>query len=633
MSPTGYSIGTRIFGAFVAMGAIIAILGAAGYGVLVSAGDIAVTTFDGPLMAINYARAAQTDFSKLQMDELRYEHAAANEKSAIAADIVDTAATFSDDLAVAEQRSFAADEQRLIHQIKALVGQWRAARGRADTSALEKLDTQIDDKFDLLIELNTDHSFVSRRQTILNIANYRYATIGATLLAVLLAAAITLFLRRRIIRPLSAAAAVADRIARGELQTVIPPGGVDETGALLKSMTVMQDSIREMMTRETTLRLSAENRLADALETSREGVILVAPDGRIVLANSSLRGFFPAIAGSLVSGAMFVEALQLIQSQLAVSAGQPGNADLTGHAELELADGRWVRLTASATSDGGSIMLLSDFTLVKEREESLRRATRAAEAANAAKTRFLANMSHELRTPLNAIIGFSEIIHGQLFGAIGNDRYLDYSGDILRSGRHLLDVINSVLDLAKSESGKMILDRRATDMGDVLKDCIPMVREQIAAAGLKFEVSGLDSPLPLSGDPAKLRQIFLNLLSNAMKFTPAGGRVWLDAKLTPEGVAVTVGDSGIGMSPEDIDVAMQPFGQVDNRLERRYEGTGLGLPLTRAFVELHNGVMRFDSARDRGTRITVVFPLRAAELRRSEPGEGRVAATEFSAAG
>ena len=608
MSPKGYSIGTRIFGAFIAMSAIIAVLGAAGYFVLSAAGDMAVTTFDGPLMAINFARAAQNDFTNLQMDELRYENATASDKDAIARDIADTVSAFNGDLAVAAQRSMAADEQRLIRQIKPLVEQWRDARAKSDTRSLEKLDTEIDDKFDLLIELNADHSFVSRRQTVTNVTNYLYATLGATLLALLLAAAITLFLRRRIIRPLSAAAAVADRIARGELQTVIPPGGADETGVLLRSMTVMQDSIREMMSRETSLRLSAESRLADALETSREGVILAGPDGRIVLANSSLRGFFPAIAGSLVSGASIGEALRLIQGQLAMSQAQP--ADLAGHAELELADGRWVRMTASATSDGGSIMLLSDFTLVKEREESLRSATRAAEAANAAKTRFLANMSHELRTPLNAIIGFSEIISSQLFGAIANPRYLDYSGDILRSGRHLLDVINSVLDLAKSESGKMNLDIRPADMGDVLKDCIPMVREQIAAAGLAFDVTGLDQPLPLNGDPAKLRQIFINLLSNAMKFTPQGGRVWLDAKRTPEGVSVTVGDTGIGMSPEDIEVAMQPFGQVDNRLERRYEGTGLGLPLTRAFVELHGGAMRFDSARDQGTRITVTFPPR-----------------------
>ena len=222
-------------------------------------------------------------------------------------------------------------------------------------------------------------------------------------------------------------------------------------------------------------------------------------------------------------------------------------------------------------------------------------------------------MSHELRTPLNAIIGFSEIINGQLFGMIGNDRYLDYSGDILRSGRHLLEVINSVLDLAKSESGKMILDIQPTDMSEVLLDCVTMVREEIAAAGLTLEVSGLDRHLPLSGDPAKLRQIFLNLLSNAIKFTAAGGRIWLEAGVTQAGVAVTVGDSGIGMSEEDIGVAMQPFGQVDNRLERRYEGTGLGLPLTRALVELHGGAMSFDSAHEKGTKVTVTFPPRAME--------------------
>ena len=224
MSPTGYSIGAKIFGAFVAMGAIIAILGAAGYGVLASAGDMAVTTFDGPLMAINYARAAQTDFTQLQMDELRYENAAAADKGSIASDIADAVSTFNDDLAVAEQRSFATNEQHLIRQIKALVGEWRGARTRDDMKALSRLDTQIDDKFDLLIELNTDSSFVKRRQTVANVANYRFAIIGATALALLLAAAITLFLRRRIIRPLSAAAAVADRIAKGELQTEIPPG-------------------------------------------------------------------------------------------------------------------------------------------------------------------------------------------------------------------------------------------------------------------------------------------------------------------------------------------------------------------------------------------------------------------------
>jgi signal transduction histidine kinase/HAMP domain-containing protein len=603
-----YTIGAKIFGAFAAMSVIIGVMGLAGYGVLSAAGTIAMTTFDGPLMAINYARAAQTDFTEMQIAELRYEHARPAERAKIAEEISGIFENFTADLEVAKQRSFAADEQRVIAQIEPLVRQWRDARARGDVAELASLDQRIDDKFDLLIEFNTDHSFIGRRQTVTNIGHYKYASIAMTVLALLLSAGLTWLLRSRIVRPLRAAASVADRIAKGDMETQIPRGGQDETGALLNSMTVMQDNIREAMTREKELRRSAENRLVDALETSREGVMLVAPDGKIVMSNSTLRGFFPAIAYQLMPGTQFDTALELIQGQLAPTQAPSEDITTSGHAELELADGRWLRMTGSATSEGGSIIFLSDFTVIKEREESLRRAKREAEAANASKTRFLANMSHELRTPLNAIIGFSEIISGQFFGELGNARYLDYSGDILRSGRHLLAVINDVLDLSKSEAGKMVLAARETDMRDVLKDCVTMTREQCAEAGLTLSVTGMEHALPMTGDAAKLRQIFLNLLSNAIKFTEKGGKVSLDACSTADSIAVTVADTGIGMDPEDVEVAFQPFSQVDNRLERRYEGTGLGLPLTKAFVDLHKGSLAIDSARGRGTRITVSFP-------------------------
>jgi signal transduction histidine kinase/HAMP domain-containing protein len=607
MALAKHTIGAKIFGAFVAMSAMIGLTGLAGYGVLSAAGDIAVTTFDGPLMAINYARAAQTDFTEMQLAELRYEHAGADSRAVIAGEIAEIASTFDADLEVAAQRSLEKDEQKMISQIRPLIRHWRDVRARGDIAELERLDKQIDEKFDLLIEFNTDHSFIGRRKTVTNIGNYKYASIATTIFALLLAGGITLLLRSRIVRPLRAAATVADRIAKGELQTPIPPAGQDETGALLKSLTVMQDSIREAMTREKELRRSAENRLVDALETSREGVMLVAADGKIVMSNSTLRGFFPEIAFQLMPGTHFDSALELIQSQLKPTQAPSEDITTSGHAELELADGRWLRMTGSATSEAGSIFFLSDFTVIKEREESLRRAKAEAEAANASKTRFLANMSHELRTPLNAIIGFSEIISGEFFGKLGNARYLDYSGDILRSGRHLLAVINDVLDLSKSEAGKMVLAVRETDMRDVLDDCIAMVREQCAAAGLEFSVTGLDQSLPLLGDVAKLRQIFLNLLSNAIKFTEKGS-VSLSVITTADGIAVTVADTGIGMDPQDVEVALQPFAQVDNRLERRYEGTGLGLPLTKALVDLHKGSMVIDSARARGTRVTVTFP-------------------------
>jgi signal transduction histidine kinase len=602
-----YTIGARIFGAFVVMSAIIGVMGLAGYGVLSAAGGIAINTFDGPLMAIKHAQAAQCDFAEMKRAELVFEAARTPAlREAAAERIGEHFSTFNDDLDVAAERSQHADEQQMIREIRPLVARWREARANGQVAALPDLEVQINEKFDLLIEYNTGHSFIGRRQTVDSINNYKYAVGGVTIIALLLACAITWHLRHRIVQPLSAAAAsVADRIAEGELQTAIPQGGNDETGALLNSMTVMQDNIRQMMARETAMRRSAESRLIDALETSNEGVMLVGPDGQIALANSSLRRHFPELDGILVPGTPFEMALEAIQAQLAP--GPLDGIDMSGHAELQLASGLWLRLTGTATSEGGTIIFFSDFTVIKEREESLRKAMQQAEATNAAKTRFLANMSHELRTPLNAIIGFSEIINGQLFGEIQNEKYLDYSGDILRSGRHLLAVINDVLDLVKSESGRMSFRTQELDMCEVLEDCAAMMREQCAAAELTLVVEGLDRPLLVSGDAAKLRQIFLNLLSNAAKFTDKGGTVSLTAQETNDGLAVAVGDSGIGMSPEDVEIALQPFGQVDNRLERRYEGNGLGLPLTKSLAELHGAGLAIASERGKGTRVTVTF--------------------------
>src|SRR5262245_9966634 len=172
MALAKHTIGAKIFGAFIAMSAMIGLTGLAGYGVLSAAGDIAVTTFDGPLMAINYARAAQTDFAEMQLAELRFGHAAPGDRGAIAAEISEIANTFDADLEVAAQRSFEADEQRMIAQIRPLIKRWREVSTRGDIAELAKLDKQIDEKFDLLIEYNTGHSFVGRRQTVSNIANY-----------------------------------------------------------------------------------------------------------------------------------------------------------------------------------------------------------------------------------------------------------------------------------------------------------------------------------------------------------------------------------------------------------------------------------------------------------------------------
>jgi signal transduction histidine kinase/HAMP domain-containing protein len=623
--PSKHSIGAKVFGAFLAMGLITATLGGFGLYVLAAAGHLVVDTYDRPLMAINFARSASLTFALMDKDVLQRKFAPDAERAAIEADLEQRSPSFFDDLAVAEQRSLSQDERVVIQDIRGLVQQWNAVRlgggkdGVAGDAALAALAKRVIGRFDVLVELLADHSFIGRRKAVWQISYLASISMAMTLVGLLLSAAITLLLTRQIIRPLSTAAGVADRIASGELDTPIPAGGKDETGKLLHSMTVMQDSIRAMMQRETAQRQSAQGRLIDALESSREGMVLVDAGRKIVIANSQVATFFSTAAPFIVEGTDFDAAVAHIRPRLvqpvdidAVMRTQSDRRHIAGsqpEGEFQLVDGRWIRFSRSDTQDGGFFLFLSDFTDIKEREEHFKEAKRQAEAASNAKSNFLAHMSHELRTPLNAIIGFSEIMAGQLFGKLENKQYLEYAGSILKSGRHLLDIISSVLDLAKSEAGKLELKPEPVDLREVIEDCGGMLREQCERAHLVLDIARSREKLPVYGEPAKLRQIVLNLLSNAVKFTEAGGKVTVFARPDERGgVELRIVDTGIGMSPDEIPIALAPFGQVDSRLARRYEGAGLGLPLTKALVELHGGVMAIESERGKGTIVMVALP-------------------------
>lgn len=241
--------------------------------------------------------------------------------------------------------------------------------------------------------------------------------------------------------------------------------------------------------------------------------------------------------------------------------------------------------------------------------ERLTRALDAAAAANQAKAQFLTTMSHELRTPLNAIIGFSELLQSQLFGPLGDARYLDYVEDVLSSGRHLLSLVNDVLDFSKIDAGALDLHLESVDAGAVLAGALRMVEAKALHAGVRLEPA-IAADLPrLPADERRLRQIALNLLSNAVKFTGRNGKVRLAAEAVGGSLVIEVADTGIGMAPEHIPVALERFGQVDSTLERKYEGTGLGLPLTKKLVELHGGRMELDSQLGVGTKVTVTLPL------------------------
>jgi signal transduction histidine kinase len=243
-----------------------------------------------------------------------------------------------------------------------------------------------------------------------------------------------------------------------------------------------------------------------------------------------------------------------------------------------------------------------------EREHELRQSKLTAEAASRAKSEFLANMSHELRTPLNAVLGFSEIICNQLAGPVG-DRYREYAENINKAGQHLLSLINDVLDLSKVEVGRIELDEVPVNLAQVIIACERIIRPRAASAGLDLVLDLPAVGVVVRGDERRLKQVILNLLSNAVKFTPRGGRVVAGTRALPTGeTVVSVADTGIGMQPHEVPIALEAFRQIESALNRRHEGTGLGLPLAKNLVELHGGTLAIDTAPGEGTTVTVTLP-------------------------
>ena len=290
--------------------------------------------------------------------------------------------------------------------------------------------------------------------------------------------------------------------------------------------------------------------------------------------------------------------------------------------ERERPDGTVIEVRGRPIPDGGFVTIYTDVTARSTAARELLAAKESAELANRAKSQFLANMSHELRTPLNAIIGFSEVMQQGLFGELP-EKYRRYAQDINESGLYLLGVMGNILDMSKIEAGEQHLKEEWVALPEAAEECVTLIDERLRGADLTL-LRDLPSGLPrLFVDRTALKQILLNLLSNAVKFTPAGGRIELKSGRSEDGsLWLSVGDTGVGMSEDDVTIASRPFGQVESHLTRIHDGTGLGLPLSRSLAELHQARLEIESAPGQGTLITLRFP-----ASRTEPSTESLAPT------
>ena len=361
----------------------------------------------------------------------------------------------------------------------------------------------------------------------------------------------------------------------------------------------------------------AELRVRQLLSTSLEGFALYDDDYRLVLCNDKFKALMFRGSEDRINAGMTLKQLSslwlrqsndaerraLLQFHLDPDALAGDNLDIAG------LDGKTLRVIRRRTEDGGVATLYLDITDLKHREEELSEAKEIAEQANSTKSRFLANISHELRTPLNAIIGFSEIMHEQILGPMTNPRYHEYTNDINNSAKMLLDLINDILDLSKAEAGQLELHPEKIDVGELVNSVVHLMRDQAQAAHLHLVAFIHVGIPPVRGDARRIKQVLLNLISNAIKFTPSGGTVEVTARCEDNLLKIIVNDTGIGIAPDQIGKVFMPFQQVASEISRRHTGTGLGLPLARHLVELHGGELTLDSEPGRGTTVEAHFPV------------------------
>jgi len=460
----------------------------------------------------------------------------------------------------------------------------------------------------------------ARRQVQVEVAETTLVAAIVAAVTVLLGILSTFLVLRSISKPLDDIVVAMAGITAGKLDVPIPKPAPDEIGAMARTLGLFRDSILERT------RLSehgeAQRRMIEtAIETISDGFVLFDADDRLVLCNNRFHELYPTIADVTKPGTPFSTIVKTaLDRGVMDSRGQPRDvwmaerlrrhANPEGHAEYRYG-ALWVRVTERRTSDGRTVVVYTDISELKQRQEELEVAMQQAESANRAKSAFLANMSHELRTPLNAIIGLTEMMVGNA-ARFGTEKALEPLGRVNRAGKHLLELINQALDLSKIEAGKLELNPEIVNIPRLVDEVVGTARSLAEQNKNRLIVDCPSDIAPLYVDALRMRQILLNLLSNACKFTKNGevilrvvpamaqGRRWLD---------FMVSDSGIGMTADQLAKLFQEFTQADQSTARRYGGTGLGLAITRRLCRMMDGEVSVTSELGKGSTFTVRLPM------------------------
>jgi signal transduction histidine kinase/CheY-like chemotaxis protein/HAMP domain-containing protein len=473
---------------------------------------------------------------------------------------------------------------------------------------------------------------VERTRIVEDVKSATKGTIVADLVILALGVLLTFAILRSISFPLWALVRAIDGLSSGDLSVSIPPAGPNEVGAMARALSLFRDSLRARD------RFAAEaetqrKTIAAAIATISEGFVLYDSSDRIVLFNEQFRALYPGLSDVIKEGTRFDEILKAVISRKLIDLGSKSADEWiadrvaqhekpAGFVEYQYRD-RYVRISERRIQGGGSVAVYTDITELREQNIELEQAREASEIANRTKSQFLANMSHELRTPLNAIIGYSEILQEDANDA-GQQQFIADLKKIEGAGRHLLGLINDILDLSKVEAGKMDVFIEEIDLPSLLSEVNAIIAPLTAKNGNRLEVRSSDAIGCIRSDRTKLKQCLLNVLSNASKFTHDGNLCLEAERLAHSMIRIRISDTGIGMNEEQLGRLFEAFSQADASTTKRFGGTGLGLAITRHFCRMLGGDISAASVPGKGSIFTIVIRDQTGEPQTAE----RAAETE-----